>query len=444
MPSAQIAPATETLDFISPPRNEQRSKGVFYCAMALVFARISMVNQILAAQIGTSFYMIYWVGIPAILGIIFAGGIKHAWPAKPTKYWTMFGLWMILTTLFSYWPGGSFEILRAYLRSELVMVFAIAGLTTTWRECRLMILAAAAGGFVNLLGSQIFGSSSGDRMSITVGAVANPNDFAAHLLLVLPFIVYVTLSSKSVLLRIVSVLAVGYGAYFVLGSGSRGAAIGIAADVLFLLLSTPPRRRLLVWVTTALVLIVTIKVLPQQTWTRITSIVDDRDAPEEAASSSEDRKYLLRKSIEYTFQHPLFGVGPGQFSNFEGSASQAKGVRGSWHETHNTYTEASSENGLIAFFFYAAGIVWTVILLNRTWARVRHRRDLHDIANAVFCLRVSLVGFCTAIFFVNFAYYFYLPAMAGFAIAISRAADAAIAKDPEGDTSSRRLVVPAY
>jgi hypothetical protein len=32
------------------------------------------------------------------------------------------------------------------------------------------------------------------------------------------------------------------------------------------------------------------------------------------------------------------------------------------------------------------------------------------------------VAFCTAIAFVNFAYFFYLPAMAGLAIAMSKAA----------------------
>jgi hypothetical protein len=71
---------------------------------------------------------------------------------------------------------------------------------------------------------------------------------------------------------------------------------------------------------------------------------------------------------------------------------------------------------------YIAGIVSTFLLLNRTLRQARNRPECADIRAAVFCVSLALVAFCTAIAFVNFAYFFYLPAMAGLAIAMSKAA----------------------
>ena len=41
---------------------------------------------------------------------------------------------------------------------------------------------------------------------------------------------------------------------------------------------------------------------------------------------------------------------------------------------------------------------------------------------AAFFIMLGMVGYCTAIAFLNFAYFFYLPAMAGLAISFNRAA----------------------
>jgi hypothetical protein len=42
---------------------------------------------------------------------------------------------------------------------------------------------------------------------------------------------------------------------------------------------------------------------------------------------------------------------------------------------------------------------------------------------AVFCIMLGMVGFTVAITFLNFAYFFYLPAMAGLATGVWSAAE---------------------
>jgi O-antigen ligase len=144
-----------------------------------------------------------------------------------------------------------------------------------------------------------------------------------------------------------------------------------------------------------------------------------------AIASADARNYVLRQSILATLAHPVFGVGMGEFQNYEGRTSREKGQQGYWHETHNAFTQVSSELGIPALLFYVAGIISTYRMLNRLYSNALGRpRSPEDrkIAITAFCLMLSLIGFCTASFFLSLAYRFYLPALTGLTISLVRAA----------------------
>ncbi len=84
-----------------------------------------------------------------------------------------------------------------------------------------------------------------------------------------------------------------------------------------------------------------------------------------AAGSAQSRVYLFWKSVEFTVRNPLFGVGPGQFQTAEAEEAKAKGVRGNWHETHNTYTQISSETGIPGGVLFIAALVMAYRILTR-------------------------------------------------------------------------------
>jgi O-antigen ligase len=144
------------------------------------------------------------------------------------------------------------------------------------------------------------------------------------------------------------------------------------------------------------------------------------EGDEGAIESQNMRKYLLRKSIEYTFQHPLFGVGPGQFANYEGTARVAAGGQGMWFNTHNTLTQVSSECGIPALLFFLAAIVSTFRLLNQTWRKAQ-QAGMVEVVSALLYIRAAFVAFFVAAFFLNQGYMFYFPAFTGIVIAISSA-----------------------
>src|SRR4029077_1483343 len=132
--------------------------------------------------------------------------------------------------------------------------------------------------------------------ALSTSSVANANDFAAHLIFVLPFVLWLAMSARSVLTKIICFGALSYGVYVTLATGSRGIAVALAADILFLLFFSPLRRRLLLLVLAVLLVGVAIAILPVRTWDRIASIYRTADVPEEAIESKMTRKYLLEKS----------------------------------------------------------------------------------------------------------------------------------------------------
>jgi len=278
---------------------------------------------------------------------------------------------------------------------------------------------------VNLMCARIFlkGVGSEHRVSLEFGSISNPNDLAAHLLFALPFLLWVAMSSKFILMRLFALLGVVYGLYVILGTGSRGAFVALGVAVVYFLLRGTVRQRLVLVGIAPIVAAVLLTVVPTRVLQRLVSFsASDADAVGDAIASSTTRQYLLKTSIGYTLQYPLFGVGPGQFSSFEGMHNRIVGTHGVWQEAHNTFTQVSSECGIPGAILFIAGIVSTFLLLNRTFRQARNRPDCADIRAAVFCVSLGLVAFCTAIAFVNFAYFFYLPAMAGLAIAMSKAA----------------------
>jgi O-antigen ligase len=196
----------------------------------------------------------------------------------------------------------------------------------------------------------------------------------------------------------------------------------IAAGLFFLWRGSAAQKIALLAGAPILLAFVTV-MMPQSTWYRVRAfLVADPNIAEEARESSAMRMYLLRTSVAYTFRRPLFGFGPGQFGTYESMNTQLIGTHGYGHDTHNTYTQVSSECGIPAALLYIAGIVSSFRLLGSAFRQSRARQDCQDIRLAAFCIMLGMVGYCVAIAFLNFAYFFYLPAMAGLAIAFSRAA----------------------
>jgi len=426
-------------DRIAQPDSARAAEGVnpvqvmaFKMAVVLVFINFSAIHQLLSYVAHVNFYLLYLFGIPTLLGVALGGGIQRTLRGRPAIYWLVFVLLLIAGVPFSSWKGGAATALMPYLRTVFPMLFVIAGLTTTWRECRAMMWALAAGGTVIMSAAKLFqdtGGHYGERFAIEFGTVANSNDYAVHLGYVLPFVIWVALTAKSRAMRLVAWGVVGYGILLILKTGSRGGLVALAAGVLYWLLRGTMRQRIGLLLLGPVAAVTLVAFVPHSSLVRLVSFsADDAGASEEAIESSRMRRYLLETSIAYSFQYPLFGVGMSQFGSFESSHSQIIGDHGYGHDTHNSYTQVSSECGLPALAVYIAAIVSTFLMVNRVYRQAGKRPGCEDIRMAAFCIMLAMTTYCTGILFTNFAYFLYLPVMSSLAIAVSSAAGAEFAR----------------
>jgi O-antigen ligase len=213
----------------------------------------------------------------------------------------------------------------------------------------------------------------------------------------------------------------------VLGTGSRGALVAIAAAFVFILLRATVKQKIATLVLTGVLAAGLPFFVEGGARDRLMTLFADNsgnaELRQEARESADLRRYLLEQSLLFTVQNPILGVGLGQFSNDVGKKSRAEGMGGgAWNETHNTFTEVSSECGIPALIFFVIGIGSAFFSVYRIHLRAKRARRA-DIADACFCYLLSMFSYITSIIFLANAYRFYLPAMIGLSIALSAAAE---------------------
>ena len=414
---------------LSQESQTQGRSFLLFFGLTLIFLRFSMLHQILTLVINVNLYLLYIIGIPAILATVFSGGAMRVLRYRNATYWLWFALWMVIAVPFSSWKGGSAAVAFSYVRTDFIMMFVIGSVAINWREARRLMWVIASACVANLFISRYFGQTDmNDRASLVYfGTVSNANDFAGHLTLVLPFLLWVAMSSKSVVLRVLATAGLAWGLYLILASASRGAAVALAVGIVFLIFNAPGRLRIVFLITALPLVLFTMFLIPQRALERIFSFSSSQtNVAEEALLSSQLRQKLFSDSVKYAITHPVFGVGPGQFSINEGMETKRQNPNAValWAETHDSLTQIASECGLPALMFYLLGTGSTFFMLRRTLKRVQGVPRLADMAKALFCLQLSMVAYCTAILFLNFGYFFYLPGMAGIAIVMDIAATA--------------------
>jgi O-antigen ligase len=432
-PPRPVVNEVTTSDDANPIR-----KIAFYAGLCMLFVMFGTLPEVLAYAFHVNLYILYIVGPPALLGAAFAGGIGRTFKHRAAVYFALFFLWMIIATPFSSWRGSSIQRVLDYGRFSFPLIVLAGGLATGWKEIRAIFYTLAFAGMVNLAASKLFMADANGRLTLEAsGTIGNPNDLAAHLILLVPFILYIATDKKrNFVLRYALLAPIAYAIWIILGTGSRGGLIAIAVTFLFMLWRASIWRRIQVVIAAVALALIVPALMPPATLARLKSLFGEEH--EEAGESKQTRSYLFRKSVVYTLEHPIFGVGPDQFGNYEGKMSMEIGQRGEWHATHCAFTQVSSECGIPAMIFFMMGIGTALISVNRVWRQAR-QGGYEDIANACYCYLAAMVGFMVAITFLANAYRFYLPAMIGLAIALCAAATRYMREHPAESANLRPL-----
>ena len=356
---------------------------------------------------------------------------------------------MLATAPFSIWPGGAVSVVTD-LFSKVIVVFIlmINTLTTRARFERFVNLVVLSCCYVAVKVVLDYGMGintvEDGRAQGAGGLFGNPNDMAMNLIAFLPFAVILLLGKSRPLVR--AALAIGGPAIVaaIIFSKSRGGMLGLVGMLLVLLFQLR-RVRPSVAVTVIALSLITIPLLPTSFTERMSSIIHPEEDP---TGSREARKRLLREAYQAYLDNPVFGLGAGQFHNYN-----PNGREETWREAHNAWLQVASElgtGGVLVFGVIVVSGFVAGVQASRALRRARRtqkrrskrsdpwleRRELLEMYAAA--LLASLTGWLIAAMFASVAYYWTLYLVLSLAITLR-----AIARREVGETGGVQRAVPA-
>lgn len=418
-----MATATQALTNSSAVR-----KGGLVFALVYLFITYSRVIEVVIPSMRIT-ALIY----AAALGLaVVSGGFTQALSHRIGRFLTAYVIWLALATPFSMWKGGSVGALIE-ISKNIPVYFLIGGMPGDFEDVRKAIHTLAYGILTLSILTFFFGDLMDGRLMLSSGKFSNPNDLAQVLLLAAPFWwLMATKAGVSPVRRLAAFPALAVIAFVISRTGSRSALMtAVAAGFVFMLhLSFANKMKVaaaaLAGVALAAVLV------PGDLRTRYLTLfeadepaaMEEEGGPsmEKALTSAQSRLGLLQSSLEITLQHPLFGAGPAMFQVAEKDLAEEEGRRGNWHETHNAYTQVSSEAGVPALIFFVGVLVLSIRTSHRIHKSCGSGEESLRLAHTALALEVALVVYGVSSFFSSVAYGNLLPTLAGMAVALERAA----------------------
>lgn len=380
------------------PASETYYKPFHYLLLLYLFLYCSRIPELIpSAHLGMILQPVL------LIGMIMTERTKAILRMPLGKVLIAFTGWVAICVPFSVWRGGSFAIFLIALQALILVAFMAAFIRSIPDCLRVMYTVALAMAAVGVLSLAIGGGKIGSSRLGLGGAgntLADANFLCLYILVGLPFLwlsASVKTGFKKVLLLSLMVPMFAGAAR----TGSRMGLLALVAGLLLYLVFASVKQRIIVIAASAALLILALFFLEQRTLERFTTYFEAQSAQSaEAAGSAETRKQLLIRGLELTAEHPLFGVGPGEFIDAEAAEAGEEGHKAMWHYTHNSYAELSSETGitgLVLFVIAFFGAYRGLSPIRNKYPDVRVRRTALLTQTAVLMTAVGA-------FFLSIAY----------------------------------------
>lgn len=378
-----------------------------------------------------SLHLPFLLSVVVLLAALATGGLGRVLASPIGRLLLAFTVWMVICVPFSQWKGGSFGMLKdIWLRSLLCFVM-VAGLTLTLQQVRAVLLTLALAGATQAVLALVLQHRVAGRLGFPGGQFSNPNDLAQALLISVPPLFLLGIPAGNPFRKI---LIAGLALPLLIAvaqTGSRAAVLAVPVVALYVFVRVPPLTRLLMIIGGACAALVVVGMLPDSVRARFRTLFDDNISTEEdrmAVASKEARLELLKQSVKFSVRYPIFGVGPGVFQHASVMDSGAQGKRAIWRETHNMFTQVSSECGIPGFLLYFATLWVCYRRLKALRVRSQGDPELRELYAMVVSYSASLLGFALMGAFSSVAYAFIFPVLLGIAAALTSAGEAEIVR----------------
>lgn len=282
------------------------------------------------------------------------------------------------------------------------------------------------GGFARLDYGQVYGNVFEARAA---GPLGDANFFAQILVLAFPVAVVLAWTERrrwTKALALASAAAIAAG---VVATYSRGGALALAVvGALSLFAARPSRRRVAL---AAGLLAVGLLLLPADFTRRLDTLrqfLPGAERVTELDSSIQNRKLLMQVGWRIFEDHPVMGVGAGNYTVHFGEYAAEVGSTvqeyediGRPHYTHNLYLQVASETGLLGLAALGAALLLVLGHLRRAESAY-FAAGQEVYAGLASAFQIALVGYLLTALFLHGHFQRYLWLLLGLSAALARAA----------------------
>ena len=378
--------------------------------------------------------------------LLTGGGLPRALKAPQGTLLVLFTMWFTVSATFGIWKGGSFEVFKSAWTKSMLAYLLVAATLFTSNQLRRAMYTLAWSTCVIIAFTVVFGASGDERGAMEVSGVegltlGNANAVAAYLLFGMPFTLLLFVQSKTFWRWLVLGPFLVGGAFAMLRTGSRAGLLValVMGAIVFLWSSWGSKFALAVMVGLGLTLLAA--VVPLAVMDRYRTLIGQVNSDDalSAMESSRARWWHFVESLAVTAEYPLFGVGPGNFVVKSTQNAEKRGAPANWKNTHNAYTQLSSEVGIPGMLLYVTALLYSCFTALSVFRRARRTPGGETITNAAFCLFLSLVGLSLDNLFDSNAYGFIAPLLCGLTVALRDIAEREVFAPAEALVS-----VPAF
>ena len=336
---------------------------------------------------------------------------------KQISYLLAYLAMVITSVIFALYPLYAFKFMFVYLKLFLFYIFTMNVIKTEkhiWYALYTMVvstLLSVVYGFYKIF----FTTQSPGELVVNArlrGLSDDPNAIALHIVLLVPVLLLLAFQSKRKLKALLYILSI-----FILTAGlvatfSRGGTVAFAVvvGVIFYL----KRSRNLFLILLAIILFLIIFVIPPDFWSHLQTLFDLSKFMQD--ESLRERSRLLMGGIQMFLQHPIFGIGIGNFLVI------SRNFVLEHLAVHNTIVHVAAETGILGVLFFSLALFRT--FKNFHFAKgVFEKAGKDRLAIASQGLSVGFLGVFVMCLFISNQEAFIVWLLFGFSVAVRKVAE---------------------